>query len=85
MTQIPSNNGMGYTTGDGEAAINQEGEALMSEQRPEDTRPCPCRDTLHCPECGAHLQDTIGVDYATDTIYDALKCPQGCNLWPYFT
>ena len=51
----------------------------------QETTVCLCEKYLHCPECGAYLQDAIGVDYATDTSYDAVKCPQGCNLWPYYT
>lgn len=69
--------------GGGEAALNQEGEAMTEPDQ--ETTVCLCEKYLHCPECGAYLQDAIGVDYATDTSYDAVKCPQGCNLWPYYT
>ena len=37
---------------------------------------------LHCPGCGAHLIDCLGA--TKDDLYDAVKCPNECDLWEYY-
>ena len=38
-----------------------------------------------CPECGTELEELIGCDTETDTLYDGVICPNGCDLWAYYT
>ena len=37
-------------------------------------------ESYNCPECGEVLTECIGYDEATDTSYDAVKCPNGCDI-----
>lgn len=38
---------------------------------------------LRCPKCDAILIDCLG-RFGED-IYEAVRCPNGCDLWEYYT
>ena len=44
--------------------------------------PCVCTKQPHCPGCGSHLVDCVGVN--EEEVYDAVRCPKGCDLWELF-
>ena len=35
-----------------------------------------------CPGCSARLIDCLG--QAGEEVYDAVKCPKGCDLWELY-
>ena len=35
-----------------------------------------------CPECATSLIECTGEDGGT--VYDAVKCPNGCKLWVHY-
>ena len=36
-----------------------------------------------CPGCGTPLEDCVGV--FEEGLYEAVRCPQGCDLYAYYT